>query len=130
MSYQDLKHNSCLVFDTTYPTLDVCEFDHYYFTTRYVDVREYFPSNAPEPLGISVVLLSMVDSYHAGDKTTRRSRTGYFIWLNQALIGWLSKRQPTIESAVFGSDFFALKNIMESLQGTHYKFCMMGVPIN
>ena len=55
---------------------------------------------------------AMVDSDHASDKTTRQSRTGYFIWLNQVLIGWLSKRQPTIESAVVGSEFFALKNVI------------------
>ena len=55
----------------------------------------------------------MIDIDHASDKTTRKSRTRYFIWINQALIGWLSKRQPTIESDVFGAEFVALKNVME-----------------
>ena len=72
----------------------------------------------------------MVDSDHSGDKMTRRSRTGYFIWINQALIGWVSQQHPTIESAVFGIEFVALKNVMESLQGTRYKLRMMGMPIN
>ena len=101
MSYLHLKHTSRLVFYPTYPTLDVCDFDQYDWTTRYGGVKEAAPSNALEPLGSSVVLRSMVDSDHAGDTMTRKSRTGYFIWLNQALIGWLYKQQPTIESAGF-----------------------------
>ena len=72
----------------------------------------------------------MVDSEHAGDKNTWRSRTGYFIWLNQALIGWLSKQQPMIDSAVFGTEFVVLNNVMKSLQGTRYKLRIMGVHIN
>ena len=96
VSYFHLKHNFRLVFDPTYPTLDVCDFDQYYWTTCYGDVKEDVPSNAPETLGSSVGLRAMVDSDHAVDKTTLQSCTGYFIWINQALIGWISKRQPTI----------------------------------
>ena len=130
MSHLNLKHNSRLVFDPTYPTLDVCDFDQYDWTTRYVDVEETVPSNAHEPLYSFVVLRAMIDSDHDGDKTNRRSRNGYFIWLNQLLIGWISKRQPTIESAVFGAEFVALKNVMKSLQQTSYKLSMMSVPMN
>ena len=56
MSYLHLKHNSRLLFDPIYPTLDMCEFDQYDWTTQYGDVKEPAPSNAPEPLGSSVVL--------------------------------------------------------------------------
>ena len=108
----------------------MCGFDQYGWTTCYVDVKEYVPSNAPEPLGISVVLRAIVDIGHVGDKTTRRSCTGYFICLNQALIWLIYKRHPTIEYAVFGAEFVALKNFMESLRENCYKLCMMGVPIN
>ena len=44
----------------------------------------------------------MVDSDHAGDETDRRSRTGYMIFVNMALIDWLSKKHATVEKAVFG----------------------------
>ena len=87
-----MKHNYVLVFDSTYPTLDLCDFDQYDWITRYGDVKEAVPSNAPEPLGSSVVLGEMVDIDHVGDQTNRRYHIGYFIQLNQALIGWLSKR--------------------------------------
>ena len=70
MSYLHLKKNYSSVFDPRYPTLDVCDFDNYDWTTRYVDVKEAVPYNAPEPLSRSVVLRTMVNSDHAGDKTT------------------------------------------------------------
>ena len=130
MSYLHLKNNSHLVFDSTYPTLDVCDFHQYDWTTCYGDVKEAVPYNAPEPLVSSIVLREMVDSGQPSDRMNRKSCTGYFICLNQALIGWISKRQPTIESAIFGAKFVALKNDMESFQGTYYKLIIVCVPNN
>ena len=57
-----------------------------------------------------------VYSDHAGDKVTRRSRTEYFIFLNTALINWLSKKQATIEGSVFGAEFVAMKTGVEALR--------------
>jgi hypothetical protein len=57
----------------------------------------------------------MVDSDHAGDKTTQQLRIGFLIFLNMSLINWLSQKQPTIESAVFGAEFVAMKLGMEAL---------------
>ena len=59
----------------------------------------------------------------------RRSRTGYFIFLNTALIDWLSKKQANIESSAFGSEFIAMKTGVEALRGIRYKLRMMGVPL-
>ena len=70
-----------------------------------------------------------VDSNHAGEKRTRRSQTGFFVYLNCALVQWLSKKQATIETSVFGTEFVAMKIGMESLRGLRYKLRMMGVPI-
>ena len=70
-----------------------------------------------------------VDSYHAEDKMTRRSRTGYFIFLNTALINWRRKKQATIEDSVFGAEFVAMKTSVEALRGIRYKLRMMGVPL-
>jgi len=45
------------------------------------------------------------------------------------LIAWLSKKQPTVETSVFGADFVVLKSGPEKLRGIRYKLRMMGVPI-
>ena len=71
-----------------------------------------------------------VDSDHAGDKATRRSRTGYFIFLNSAPIIWFSKRQTTVETSVFGAKLVAMNNGMEALRGLRYKLRMIRVPLS
>ena len=52
------------------------------------------------------------------------------IFLNTALINFLSKKQPTVETAVFGSEFVAMKHGVETLRGIRYKLRMMGVEIS
>ena len=129
-SYLKHNHNARMVFDPTYPTIDLTSFKECDWKNFYGDTKEAIPPNAPKPLGKEVDLRLFVDSDHAGDKRTRRSRTGYFIFLNMAPVAWLTKKQPTIETSVFGAEFVAMKNGMEALRGLRYKLRMMGVPIS
>ena len=69
----------------------------------------------------------MVDSDHAGDHVTRRSRSGFLVFLNSVLIYWTSKKQTTIETPSFGNEFMALKTGTECLRGLQYKLCAMGI---
>jgi hypothetical protein len=71
----------------------------------------------------------MVNSNNAGDKRTQQSCTEFLIFLNMLLINWLSQKQPTIESSIFGAEFVAMKLGVEVLRGIRYKLRMMGVPI-
>jgi len=61
---------------------------------------------------------------------TRRSHTGIFIFVNCALITWFSKRQNTVESSTFGSEFIALKTAVVLIEGLRYKLRMFGIPID
>ena len=47
-----------------------------------------------------------------------------------ALIDWVSKKQPTIETSVFGAEFVAMKHGTEKLRGQRYKCRMMGIPLS
>ncbi len=67
-----------------------------------------------------------VDSDHASDKLTHHSHTGFLIYINLALIDWLSKKQSTIETSVFGAEFVAIKTGLDRLRGLRYKLRMMG----
>ena len=69
-----------------------------------------------------------VDADHAADTVTRRSRTGFLVYLNSALIFWFSKKQNSCESSTFGSEFTAMKQCCEYLRGLRYKLRMMGIP--
>jgi hypothetical protein len=129
-AYIEKKHNSRVVFDPTYPEIDMRDFKECDWKSFYGDVKEAIPPNAPDPRGKEVDIRLYVDSDHAGDQLTRRSRTGFFIFLNMAPITWFSKRQATIETSVFGAEFVAMKNGMETLRGLRYKLRMMGVPLS
>jgi hypothetical protein len=83
----------------------------------------------PKPLGKDVAVRIMCDNDHAGDKRTRRTCTGFLIFCNMALIDWVSKKEATIETSVFGAKFIAMKHGIEKLRGLQYKLCMMGIPL-
>ena len=129
-AYLDKKHNSRIVFDPSYPPIDHSKFKECDWSAFYGDAKEAIPPNAPQPRGKEVDLRLFVDSDHAGDQAIRRSRTGFFVFLNMAPIVWYSKRQPTVESSVFGAEFVAMKNGMETVRGLRYKLRMMGVPLS
>jgi len=118
-----------LVFDHSYQEMDKSIFTSHNWKELYGDVQEAIPPNAPTPLGKDVDLRMYVDSDHAGDKINRSSRTGFFIYLNSALIMWKSKKQATIETSVFGAEFVAMKTGIETLHGLGYKLQMMGIAI-
>jgi hypothetical protein len=77
-----------------------------------------------------VQLRLFVDSDHAGEELTRRSRTGYIIYMNSAAILWHSKQQGTDETSVFGAKFVAMKTGNEASRGLRYKLRMMGIPLD
>jgi hypothetical protein len=129
-AYMANKHNSRMVFDPTYYDIDMTVFKECDWREFYGDVREPVPPNMPEPRGKEVEIRLYVDSDHAGDQLIRRSRSGYFIYLNSAPLIWFSKRQPTVETSVFGAEFVALKNGMETVRGLRYKLRMMGIPLD
>jgi hypothetical protein len=130
MGHLRLKHNSQLIFDPTYPNIDQTAFPSFDWTEFYGNVEEAIPPNTLPPLGKDVDLGMMVDSDHVGDKRTRCSCTGFINFCNLSRIIWLSKRQVTIETSVFGAEFVAMKHGMETLRGLRYKIRMMGVPLS
>ena len=118
-----------MVFDLSYPDIDMSHFKECDWKDVYPGAKEAIPNNMPEPRGKDIDLRLFVDADHAGDMVTRRSRTGFFIYMNMALVSWYSKKQPTIETSVFGSEFVAMKIAMETMRGLRYKVRMMGVPV-
>ena len=95
----------------------------------YLDAKEDVPPNAPEPRGRPVQVVCFEDSDHAGNRVTRRSQTGILLYINSAPIVWDSKRQNTIESSTFGSEFVALRIASDLIISLRYKLRMFGIPI-
>ena len=44
-------------------------------------------------------------------------------------ITWFSKKQSSVETSTFGSEFMAMKTATEYIWGLRYKLRMMGIPI-
>jgi hypothetical protein len=93
-------------------------FPFYDWTEFYGDVQEAIPHDMPEPLGKDLDICS--DSDHTEEKRTRRSRTGFLIFCIMALIDWISKKQATIETSVFGAEIVAMKHGIDKLRGLRY----------
>ena len=93
-------------------------------------LEEELPANMPEPRGSGFVMRAFVDADHATDSITRKSRTGFLIYLNCALIYWMSRKQTSVETSSFGSEFCAMKNCTEYIRGLRYKLRMMGIPFD
>jgi hypothetical protein len=129
-AYLSLNHNARVVYDTIYPDIYICAFIKTDWKPMYGDVKEAIPPNAPVTSGKAIDLRLFVDSEHAGDHFTRRSKTGFVIYLNMTPIVWFSKRQPTVESSVFGAEFVAMKRGIETTRVLRHKLMMMGVAID
>jgi hypothetical protein len=108
--YMGLNHNTRVVFDPTYPAVDIDTFIKTDWNSMYGYLKEMIPSDAPVPRRKEVDLRLSVDSDRAGEKFPRHSRTGIVIYLDMVPSMWFSKRQPTVESSVFGEEYVVMKN--------------------
>lgn len=121
-----------IVFDPKDPVLDESAFasiDIREWKEFYGEVAEELPLHMPTPKGNAIDITCFVDANHAGNVVTRRSHTGILIYVQNAPILWFSKRQNTVESSSFGSEFVALRVAKEMLVALRYKLRMFGVPI-
>jgi hypothetical protein len=98
------------------------------FNEIYRDAEEPMPHRMPMPRGRSVVMTAFVDASHGANKVTRRSHTGYVIFLNRAPIVWYSKRQQTVETSTFSAEFIALKVCLEAIEHLRFKLRCFGIP--
>lgn len=129
-AYLKAHARSRIVLDPTVPQVNENSFETADWTEFYADATEAIPPNAPEPRGKAIVISCFVDADHAGNLITRRSHTGILIFCNRAPIIWYSKRQNTVETSTFGSEFIAAKIVVELIEGLRYKLRMFRIPID
>ena len=61
---------------------------------------------------------------------TGRSCTGLLHLLNKTPIDWFSKRQSTVETATYGSEFVAARTCVDQTIDIRYTLRMLGVPLD
>ena len=121
MAHVGQSYNSRLVYDPTYPEIDHSVFKECNWSEFYGDAMELISLNVPEPQGKKVDIHMFVDSNHSGDTVSCRSRSGFLICINTALVQWFSKKQSTLEKSVFCAEFVSMKPGIDALRGLRYK---------
>jgi hypothetical protein len=69
----------------------------------------------PQAKGKGEHFTMYVDAHHASDQETRRSVTGFILFINNTPVKWYSKRQNTIETSTYGAKLVALRIAVEAI---------------
>ena len=96
--------------------------------TVYGDVQEIIPDDISDPLGKSVTTNTTVDANLNHCLATGRSVTGCLHFVNYTPIDSYSKRQATVETATYGSEFIASKTATEQIIDIRHTLRYLGVP--
>ena len=74
------------------------------------------------------IITAYVDIDHTCDSAIRRLRTVYIIYINNAPVYWMSKKQISLDTSTFGSEFIAMKFCTEYIRGLRFCLRMIGIP--
>jgi hypothetical protein len=84
-------------------------------TSIYERAPEILPDDAPRPLGLPVLFTRYVDANLFHDWINGGSVTGIISIVNQTqLEERISKKQPTVETATYGSEFVTTRHIQRN----------------
>ena len=95
----------------------------------YGHVEELIPQDMPTPLGRFVTLTHYVDANLYHDLITGRSVTGILHLVNKTPIDWYSKKQATVETATYGSEFIAARICVDQSIDLKNTLRYLGVPV-
>ena len=98
--------------------------------TIYGTSPEELPPNMPPPLGLPVRTTTYCDANLMHDLLTGRSMSGIITLLNQTPIQWFAKKQATVETATYGSEFLVARQATEQILDLRYTLRMMGIPLD
>ena len=105
--------------------------DQEYDWTRsvYSGACEQIPHDIPKPLGKHVQTTHYVDANLHHDLATGKAVTAVLHFLNQAPIDAYTKRQSTVETATYGSEFVAARTAVDQIIDIRTTLRYLGVPI-
>ena len=114
------QHNhSSIVFDHTAPCFDESHFQKCDWSEHCPDAEEPEPPGALELLGEPAAMTCFIDADHTGCWETRHSQTGILVFIQRALVVWCTKKQNTVKSAYFISEFCAMRVAVDLCVALH-----------
>ena len=99
------------------------------FGNQYSDFKEEKDERLPVPLMKELALNIFVDANHGHDKVTGRSISGILSFVGRTPVFWASKRQSSVQTPTFGSEFIPLKKAVEEAITLRYYMRSMGVSV-
>ena len=105
--------------------------DQEYDWTRsvYSGACEQIPHDIPKPLGKHVQTTHYIDANLHHDLATGKAVTAVLHFLNQTPIDAYTKRQSTVETATYGSEFVAARTAVDQIIDICTTLRYLGVPI-
>ena len=103
------------------------DFDWIY--SVYGDVHEILPDDMPEPLGEAVTTTTTMDANLNHCLATGKSLTGCLHFVNKTPVDWYSKKQATVETASYGSEFVGAKIATEQIMDIRQTLRYLGATI-
>ena len=97
--------------------------------TVYGNDTEEIPKDIPRPLGKKIITTTFLDANLLHNIVTGKSVTAVLHFVNATSTDWFSKRQATVETATYGSDFVAAKTATEQIMDLRNTLRYLGVPI-
>ena len=88
-SHLSKYHNTEMVFDPSDPVIDESKYQRRNWTSSefgHLPAVRQVPPNMPQPRGQGFIVRAKVDANHAADTVTRRSRTGFLVYINSDLV--------------------------------------------
>ena len=95
----------------------------------YGDVHEILHDDMPDPLGEAVTTTTTMDANLNHCLATGISLTGCLDFVNKTPVDWYSKKQATVETARYGSEFVAAKTATEQIMDIWQTLRYLGAPI-
>lgn len=97
--------------------------------TVYGGTKEILKDDAPQPKGPQVQLTYYVDANFMHCLMMEGSVTGIIHYANQTLLDWFTKKQNTVETATYGSEFMAACICVEQIYDIRNTLQYLGVAI-
>ena len=93
------------------------------------NVQEILPDNMSEPLGKAVITTTIMDANLNHCLATGKSLTGCLHFVNKTPVDWYSKKEATVETTTYGSEFVAAQTATEQIMDIRQTLRYLGAPI-
>jgi hypothetical protein len=98
--------------------------------TVYGEPVEELPEDMPEPKGKPVRQSAMFDANLQHDLITGRLAMGMFHMVQNMVVHFSSKRQSTVKTATYATEFIAGRTCLDEAIAIRYELRMLGAPLD